>query len=340
VLVGAACVVVVVAGLREASQLVLPFLVASFLAVISLPFMLWLRRLGVPQILAVLSTVLAAVAMVGLLVLTIGQSVNAFRVVAPRYQARLQELFDQTVLLAEEYGLPVAEGQSLDVLPVGVFDILGGALGAVASFASNSFLVLLTVVFILLEAAGFSRKLRRAFGKHVDLGQVTEMANQVQRYLVIKTIMSALTGILVALWVAALGLAFPALWGVTAFLFNYIPTLGSILAAVPAVLFALVQFGPGMAALVAVGYITLNVVFGSLLEPMLLGRRLGLSTLVIFVSLVFWGWVWGPVGMLFAVPLTMVIKITLENTREFRWVALMLDANQPIRRVRTRAAAS
>lgn len=334
-LVGAACVVVVVAGLREASQLVLPFLVASFLAVISMPFMLALRRLGVPQGLAVLSTVLAAVGIVGLVVAVIGQSVNAFRAVAPGYQARLQELLDQAVLLAEQYGMPVSEGQSLDLLPIGVFDVLGAALGAVASFASNSFLVLLTVVFILLEAAGFTRKLRRAFGKQLDLSQVTQMADQVQRYLVIKTATSALTGVLIGLWVAMLGLAFPSIWGVTAFLFNFIPTLGSILAAVPAVLFALVQFGPGTALLVTVGYVVVNIAFGNLLEPMLLGRRLGLSTLVIFVSLVFWGWVWGPVGMLFAVPLTMVIKIAFENTRRFRWVAVMLDANPRIPQIRS-----
>ena len=124
-----------------------------------------------------------------------------------------------------------------------------------------------------------------------------------------------------------LGLGFPLLWGLVAFIFNYIPNLGSILAAIPPVLLALVQFGPARAAVVAVGYLVINIGLANFLEPYLMGRRLGLSTLVVFLSLVFWGWVWGPVGMLLSVPLTVIVKIALENTKDFRWVAIMLGAN-------------
>ena len=325
-LVAAAGFVIVVAGLREASQLVLPFLVAVFLAVVSVPFMRFLRRLRVPQPLAIFMTILAAVGAIGLLGWVVGRSVNQFTVVAPRYQARLQTLVDSSLRALNDLGVPTQEWQSLDLLP-GVFDVLGGALGAVASFASNSFLVLLTVIFILVEAAGFRTKLRVAFGEGTDMGQFERMTQQVQKYLVIKTAISATVGTLVGLWVAAFGLDFPLLWGLLAFLFNFIPNLGSIFAAIPAVLLAIVQFGPGRAAVIAVGYVVINIVLGNFMEPTLMGRRLGLSTLVVFVSLVFWGWVWGPVGMLFSVPLTMVIKIALENTEEFRWVAVMLDAN-------------
>ena len=327
-LVAAACLVVVIAGLRAATQVALPFLVAVFLAVVSVPLMGWLQRHRVPRPLAILSTVLTAVAIIGVLGLVVGRSVNQFRFVVPRYQARLQTLLDSGSQLVDDLGFPVQEWRSLDLLPLGgLFDIVGGALGAVASFASNSFLVLLTVVFILMEAVGFSAKLRTAFGEAAQFGQLERMAKQVQNYLVIKTAISAGTGILVGLWVAAFGLDFPLLWGLVAFILNFIPTLGSIIAAVPAVLLAVLQFGPGRAGVIAVGYVAINLVFGNFVEPMLMGRRLGLSTLVVFVSLVFWGWVWGPIGMLFSVPLTMVIKIALENTTDFRWVAVMLDAN-------------
>ena len=331
-LLAAASLVIVVAGLREASPLVLPFLVAVFLAVVSVPLMRWLQRLGFPLPLAGLSTVLAAIGVIGLLVLVIGRSVNEFTAAAPRYQARLQSLMESTLGLLEGYGVPTTGAASLDLLPVGLFDVLGGFLGAVTSFVSNTFLVLLTVIFILMEAAGFSGKLRRAFGEGTDLGQFERMTQQVQKYLVIKTAISAITGTVVGLWAAVMGLDFALLWGVTAFLFNFIPNLGSIIAAVPAVLLAVVQFGPGRAAVIAVGYLVINIGFGSFVEPMLLGRRLGLSTLVVFVSLVFWGWVWGPVGMLFSVPLTMTIKIALENTVDFKWMAVMLDANPSGRR--------
>ena len=153
------------------------------------------------------------------------------------------------------------------------------------------------------------------------------MTRQIQNYLAIKTVVSVATGLLAGVWVWALDIDFPLLWGLIAFLFNYIPNLGSIFAAVGPVLLAIVQFGPGRAISVAAGYVAINLVFGNVVEPLMLGRRLGLSTLVVLLSLVFWGWVWGPMGMLLAVPLTMMVKIALENTEDLRWVAVMLDAN-------------
>lgn len=327
-LVAAACLVVVVAGLRAAAPLVLPFLVAVFLAVISIPLMGWLQRWRVPRPLAIVCTILTAAGVVGVLGLVASRAVTEFGDVAPRYQARLQALLESGLQLIGDAGLPIQEWRSLDLLPVGdAFDLLGGTLGAITSFASNTFLVLLTVVFILMEAVGFSAKLRTAFGDRALVGPLDRMTAQVQRYLVIKSSISAVTGLIIGLWVAAWGLDFALLLGLLAFILNFIPTLGSIIAAAPAVLLATLQFGLARAGVIALGYVGVNVVFGNVVEPMLMGRRLGLSTLVVFVSLVFWGWVWGPVGMLFSVPLTMVIKIALENTRDYRWVAVMLDAN-------------
>ena len=327
-LIAAACLVVIVAGLRAATPLVLPFLVAVFLAVVSVPLIGWLQSWRVPRALAVLGAVLLAVGAIGLLALVVGRSVNEFRAAVPRYQERLQAVLDSGLALGGDLGLPIEDWSALELLPFGsMFDLLGGTLGAVTSFASNSFLVLLTVAFILIEAAGFSAKLREAFGEHVRFEQLERMMLQVQRYLAIKSATSVATGVLLGLWVAAFGLDFAVLWGLVAFILNFVPTLGSIIAAVPAVLLAIVQFDLARAGVIAAGYVGINIMFGNVIEPLLMGRRLGLSALVVFVSLVFWGWVWGPIGMLFSVPLTMSIKIALENTRDFRWVAVMLDAN-------------
>ena len=326
-LLGAACLVVVIAGLRAAATVVLPFLVAVFLAVVSVPLIRWLERHKVPRPLAVLGTVLSAVGVIVLLGLVVGQTVSEFTAAAPGYQDRLQALTDSIVVLLDDVGVPAEGIRVLDLLPPELFDIVGGVLGTIASFASNTFLVLLTAVFIMMEAAGFGAKLRAAFGQDANFGQFEQMTQQVQKYLVIKTAISAWTGLVVGLWVAALGLDFALLWGLVAFILNFIPNLGSIIAAIPAVLLALVQFGPARAGVIALGYVAINLIFGNFVEPLLMGRRLGLSTLVVFVSLVFWGWVWGPIGMLFSVPLTMVVKIALENTKDFRWVAVMLDAN-------------
>ena len=328
-LVVAASLIIVIAGLRQASQLVLPFLTAVFLAVSSLPVMVWLQRRRVPTPLAVFGTVVAAAGVVGALGVVVGRSVNEFALVARDYTVRFQELANGIMAWAAGLGLPTAEWTPLDYVNAGaVVDLLGGTLGALAGLLSNAFLVLLAVIFILFEAAGFRAKLRVAFGDRGDsLDRFGQMTQQIQNYLAIKTAVSLATGLLAGIWVWALGLDFPLLWGLVAFLFNYIPNLGSIFAAVGPVLLSVVQFGPGRAIAVAVGYVVINVVFGNLVEPMLLGRRLGLSTLVVFLSLVFWGWVWGPMGMLLSVPLTMMLKIALENTEDLRWVAVMLDAN-------------
>jgi len=307
-----------------------PFLLAVFLAVVSIPFMRWLQSKHVPRLLAVISTILAGVGVIVILGLVLGRALNELADVAPQYQVRLQEVVDSSVVLLSGWGIPVEGWQSRDLFPVGLFDVLGGAISAFALFASNAFPVLLAMIFILTEAVGFSAKLQAAFGSTAHFKPLERMTRQVQHYLVIKTAMSAVTGTVVGVWVWSLGLDFVILWGLVAFLLNFIPNLGSIIAAVPAVLFALIQLGPGRAAVIALGYVVVNIVVGNFVEPMLMGRRLGLSTLVVFTSLVFWGWMWGPVGMLLSVPLTMVVKIALENTENFRWAAVMLEANPSV----------
>ena len=347
-LVAAACVVIVIAGLRAAAALILPFLIAVFLAVVNVPLMNWLVRLRVPKPLAVLLTVLAAASVIGILVALLAQSVNQLTEVIPRYRERVDELGTSVTALGAALGLPVEtwreEWRSVSLAAFGTVDTIGAIIGntgaivgnavrTVGSFLSNAFLVFLTVVFILFEAAGFTAKIRLAFGAGPDqFGHLGRISAQIQTYLVTKAAVSAATGLVIGTWVAIMGLDFPLLWGVVAFMFNFIPTLGSIFAAVPAVSLAVLQpgLGPGSAVVIAAGYLVVNVVFGNVIEPTLLGRRLGLSTLVVFASLVFWGWVWGPVGMLFSVPLTMVVKIALENTADLRWLAVMLDANPAV----------
>ena len=330
-LVIVASLVVVIAGLRAAAPILLPFLVSLFLAVISLPLMIWLQRLRVPTPIAVTCTVLADAAVLGALMFVIGQAVNEFTTAAPRYQERFQELASTSLSVLANLGVPTDQWVTLEIVnPGSVIDLLGTTLRSITTFLSNTFLVLLTMIFILFEAAGFSRKLSAAFGARMaDFDRLGTVTQQVQRYLVIKTLVSLGTGILVSVWVAVLGLGFPLLWGLVAFILNFIPNLGSILAALPPVALALVQFGPGRAVVLAVGYLAINIVLANVIEPNLMGRRLGLSTLVVFLSLVFWGWVWGPIGMLLSVPLTMVVKISLENTEDLRWVGVMLGTNPP-----------
>lgn len=209
-----------------------------------------------------------------------------------------------------------------------LFDVITSTLRTIASLMTMIFLVFLIMIFILFEANGMPRKLQLALGWEADdLARMTRVKSEMQHYLVIKSLISFVTGVVVFSWVWWMGIDNPLLWGLIAFFLNYIPSLGSILASIPAMALALVQVGPGHAILLGIGYLAINLIFGNFVEPHLMGRQLGMSTLIVFMSLLFWGWVWGPVGMLLAVPLTMNLKIFLEHTEDFRWLAQLISAH-------------
>ncbi len=326
VLFDLACVVVVIFGLRAASGILVPVALAFILTVLSLPLLTRLRAGAVPGWLAVFVTLLVNVAVLVLLLLLVSHSANEVRLALPRYFLQLQQL----VLSAEEWLLarqfPVTDGGLIGFLnPEHVVGIVTATLRGITWTVSNGFLVILLMTFMLIEAASLPVKLRAALGDdEADLDRFAKVNSEVQKYLVIKTVVSMITGLLVGVWLWFLGVDFPLFWGLMAFLFNYVPSIGSILASIPPILLALVQHGIATALLVALGYLIVNVALGNVIEPNLMGRRLGLSTLVVILSLVFWGWVWGPVGMLLALPMTMVVKIMLENTADLRWLAILL----------------
>jgi len=327
-----ACGVIVVAGLRAAAPILIPSALALFLAVLTLPVTLWLQRRRVPTSLSILVGVLVNLGIFGLIVMLAVQSAGDFQTQSPRYVSRLYGMwYGWLDAIQTRTGLAIGDLQAFDFFDPGrVVTLLGSTLSGLASFISATFLVVLMLVFILAEAAVFPRKFRAIAGPSRGMGtRLAKTVNEVQEYLGIKTLVSLATGIVLGLWAWFVGLDFPVLLGIIAFVLNYVPTIGSILASLPAMLLALVQFSPGHALVVGAGYGVVNVVFGNLIEPNLLGRRLGLSTLVVLLSLLFWGWLWGPVGMLLAVPLTMVVKIWLENTQDLRWVAILLDKGPP-----------
>jgi len=329
-----AMTVIVVGGLRLAAPILLPFSLALFLAVLTLPIVVWLQKRGVPTTLAIFLAVLVDVAVVSLLILLASQSIADFQDRLPRYATRLTDLWDSWIQGLQDWDVPGASNLAVYVSgminPAQVVTLAGGTLTRVFAFASNAFLVFLVLVFMLGEATVFPAKFRAILGRQQGhSSRLTKMVAEIQEYLGIKTFISLATGVLLGAWCWIMDLDFPVLLGLIAFVLNYVPTIGSIIASVPAVLLGLIQFGPGHALVVGVGFFAVNAVFGNLIEPNLMGRRLGLSTLVVILSLIFWGWVWGPVGALLAVPLTMVVKIMLENTSDLRWVAILLDKSPP-----------
>ena len=325
----AASMVVIVAGLHAAASIMVPILVSAFVAVIILPMQNWLIARKLPSSLAILLTLITVLLIFVGFGFAVGGSVRGFAYKADEYQKSLVALVQSVNELIAPLGLQISVEVIIEFLKKNVFNISKNALLQGASFISNLVLVLLTILFVLFEAAGFSSKLKRALGQETESkGRIRKIQKDIQQYLLVKTLTSLATGFLVGVSLALMGLDFPILWGLLAFLLNYVPSLGSILAAVPPVLLALLQFGSGRAVGVAVVFIVVNILLGNLLEPSLMGRRLGLSALVVFLSLVFWGWIWGPFGMILSVPLTMIIKIMLENTPDLRWIAIMLGTGK------------
>ncbi len=332
--------VILIQGLRFAEPVVLPVALAGFLAVICLPIVLWLRSRGLPVVVAVPLTVLAVAGVFGLLILLGAQQVAGL-------QARLVEQGEALVtwLVGIAKSFRLLEDEELGATVLGLLDVSRLATMATAattwalSLVSSTFLVFLILAFALSEAVVFPRKLGVIAGDAVASNErLTAIVDEVQGYLVIKTLVSLATGMLLGLWTWAMGLEHWLLLGLIALVLNYIPTIGSVIASVPALALALidvdaagefVRFDVQQTVIVGLGYLTVNIVFGNWLEPTLMGRRLGLSTLVVVLSLVFWGWLWGPVGAVLSVPLTMVVKIMLENTRDLQWVAVLLDKAPP-----------
>jgi predicted PurR-regulated permease PerM len=329
-LINMAAFVVVVAGLKAASALVVPFLLAVFLAIICARPLFWMHCKGIPSLLAMLLLVLLIVLVWVSLVTLIGTSVADFSKNVPLYQASLVEQTAGLLQWLDGHGVSLDRSIISNVFDPGkLLKMAANTLNGLGGILTNTFVIFLTFFFILSEAAGFPQKLRAIQGEQSQaLKKYGEIASGVNSYLVIKTMTSLVTGIIVTLFLKVQGLDYAVLWGVIAFLLNFIPNIGSILAAIPAVLMALVQLGPGASLLTASMYLVINIVIGSIVEPRVMGKGVGLSVLVVFLSLAFWGWVLGPVGMLLSVPLTMAVRIALDGSEHTRWLAILLASNR------------
>ncbi|MGA0845139.1 MAG: AI-2E family transporter [Luteolibacter sp.] len=341
-----ASLVIVVAGLRAAQNFFLPVLLAFFVATVSFPITHALVKRKVPRSAAVFLTVLvdfafiAGVALLGVfLVQDLQEKWNSKYASQLYLQVRetSQSLADKLAQLGVENATEKIEtavennlASLQDIRFERIWDFGTGVLGQVVGFAAAAVIFLILMVFMLSEAQNFGRRLKaiaRANGPNI--AGMMHATRDIQRYLAIKTLVSLATGLLAGLLCWAAGLDFFILWGIVAFALNFIPVLGSLVAGIPPTILALLAAGWPNALLVAGGYLLINNLIGNFLEPILVGRRFGLSTLVVIISVMFWGWVWGPLGMLLAVPLTMVLKVILDSTEDFRWLGVAISNDYP-----------
>ena len=316
-----ASVVVIGAGIKLAAPLLVPVLVASFIAIVTAPLVMWLCDRGLPRLLSVLSGLMLDVTAGTVLGFSLAAAVATFTDRAPEYAAMLAGKQEALELWLTNYGIHLEAIYDFSE-PTWMLNFATKMAQSAASFVSQIILVLLIVAFMLFEATGLREKLGR-IATPAQINELSEAAREVNTYLVAKTVMSLLTGVLVFVWCWWRGVDVPVLWGLLAYLLNYIPTVGQIIAAIPAITLALIQFGPGEALVVAAGFGGINLAIGAM-EPRVMGQALGLSSLVVLVSMVVWGWLLGPVGALVSAPLTMVIKHALAHSDDLRWLAVLL----------------
>lgn len=351
IIITAACMVILIAGLKLAQSFFIPILLAAFIATVSFPITNWLRRHRVPRFFAVLITVLVDFAfLIGIVLIAsslVGDLETKWK---EKYSEilglRIQETSETAANILTAWNVPDAEEkvqaygasklqeQLSDTFSfTKVLDLGTDVAWKVFSFMGTTFMVLILTVFMLSEARMFGRRMNAILeARGPNLQRIMDASSDVQRYLAIKTVISLVTGVLAGFLCWAAKIDFFLLWGIVAFAMNFIPVIGSIIAGVPPLILAFLVGGPASALVIGIGYVSINVFLGNFLEPMLMGRRFGLSTLVVLVSVLFWGYIWGPIGMLLAVPLTMVIKVMMDNSDDLRWLAVAItkEKRRPI----------
>lgn len=319
---------IILAWMRYAQGLIVPFLLALFLAIIAATPVSWLKSKGLSAPLAVILVLLVSIALGVFVALVLSSSVDQFSQSLPAYQTRLKELLSGVDDWLSGHGIKVPEsGGIMDVIDPGqAMGFANSLISSLGGVFGNLFLILFTVLFMLLEAWIFPQKIQAIYGNNsaMVLARISDVIKSTRQYLSIKALMSLATGIIVGAGTAVIGLDYPILWGFLAFALNFIPNIGSIIAAVPAALLSLVQLGPMATLGVILVYLTANIIIGNIIEPRYMGEKVGLSTLVVFLSLVFWGWLFGLVGMLLSVPLTMTVKFASLVSDETRWLGILL----------------
>lgn len=327
-LIGAAALVVVLAAMKEVSSILNPLLLAAFLAIASATPLNWMQNRGVPTSVSIVVLFLGIGMFFFLLFLALRGAVATLATQAPQYQERIGQLFRELRDFLISRGVPQeALPDSVPLPAVGTFaDAATTVAGGLTQFTSATFLVLLAFMFLLLEESSLPGKLNAAFPRSRRvMVRMRHFLQAVDRYIFIKGATSVGSGVSVGIGLFLIGVDFPLLWGLLAGLLNFVPTIGSFIAAVPPVLIALVGGGWLEALLTVALFVFVEISFGSIIEPRLMGRSLGLSPLVVLVSLMVWGWVFGPVGMLLSIPLTMIAKLALEEQPATRWIAVMLS---------------
>ena len=327
-----ASIIIVLAGIKNASEIIVPFLLSLFLAIILLPSYNYFNKKGLPDFLSLSIVIGLFILLISLVGKLIGSSITDFNSNIDLYSEQLGVYYHSLVAIASKVGIEISVDDLSEMInSKQLMSFATKIMQSMGSMFTNGFVVLLTIIFMLLESSNFKSKIEHFSIKSEAIVHVQKITTQIKEYMVLKAVISVFTGLIVWIALSIVGTDYAFLWAVVAFLFNFIPNIGSIIAAVPAVLLTLVQFGFISAIIVSVIYMAINIIIGSIIEPKIMGKGLGLSTLVVFLSLLFWGWLLGIVGMLLSIPLTIMIKIILDDDESTRWISILLGSGEDIK---------
>lgn len=314
-------------SMKYATDLLAPFFLSIALAIVLLPLLSYLQRKHIPKVVALFLIILLSFVPVLTLGGYIGTEANDF---ANNFH-NMKEQFDESLSsfsqMLNTMGIGITKADMGSMLEKSnISGLIKNLASQVSVEFSNIFLIFFTVAFMLMEADFLHDKLKKILtNSKIDLEESMAIISKIKTYFIIKVKTSLLT----ALWILAVlwyyDISYFYMWATLAFFLNFIPVVGSIFAAIPAIIIAFIDHG-GMTALwIALWYMIINTVVGNILEPRIMGKGLGLSALIIFLSMTLWGWVFGPTGMILSVPLTMVMQFFFAQYKETEWVALMLS---------------
>lgn len=331
-----AAFIIILAGIKHSGDILIPILLALFIALVAEMPLSWMQGKGLPRWIGLIIVMFVGLLIEILLIAFIGETINNITASFPAYEQRIIAIMQNLQSILSGLGFTVNQKMIDNVAnhfnPTMVMNILGNIASDLGRILSNGFVIFFMTAFLLLDIPNLPAKLKKTnLTSDTTEIRLRRFNHALKNYLGVYTAISLLTGILITIWLSILGVDFPILWGFLAFMLNFVPNIGSIIAATPAILLAFLQGGLNLGLMTTLCYVTVNVLIGNIISPKIMGKELDLSTLAVFLSLIFWGWLLGPVGMLFSIPLTMVIKIAVDGDKELGWLAIWLSSGEDLK---------
>lgn len=327
--------------LYYARSIILPFALAVFISYVLNPIITFFEKRKIPVAISIILSIIITFLILNLCGVLIYGSIKSFAADFPKYEARVDQIYHSVLHLLDIPQAPVAgdvqEGDRFGILAdinnLSVSGIILKTLGSIMNFLSDTALVLLFLLFILIGRNQLIHKIRLAFKQ--DMSNristiITNINKEIQKYLVAKTLISFLTGVSVTIVLVLFDVEFALVWGLLTFLLNFIPTIGSFVAVLLPLGVAFFQYSDNLIMLLWIALILIAIQFteGNLIDPRVIGHSLNLSPLVVLFSLIFWGWLWGIIGMFLAVPLAVIAKIIFENIDSLRFISVLMSSKR------------